>query len=313
MSYRVAVAGATGYAGGELLRLLLAHPRVTIGSLTAGANAGSRLGQHQPHLVPLADRLVDETSPETLAGHDVVFLALPHGASAEVAAALDPETVVIDCGADFRLDDPDAWQQYYGSDHAGTWPYGLPELPGSAGQAGRRTADRRAGVLSDDGDPGPAAGDHPAAHRCRGRGRGGGQRTLRRRSLAEDAPARLGADGIGERVRRGRGAPAHPRTPAELPRLRSGRALGLVHARSWCRCPGASWPPAPPRWPIRTSLSRRRTPRTPTPTPTSRSSTCSRKASGRRPSRSSVPTPSISRSPSIAVPGGWSPSPRWTT
>ena len=129
MSYRVAVAGATGYAGGELLRLLLMHPLVTIGSVTAGANAGSRLGQHQPHLVPLADRLVDETSPETLAGHDVVFLALPHGASAEVAAALDPETVVIDCGADFRLDDPDAWQQYYGSDHAGTWPYGLPELP----------------------------------------------------------------------------------------------------------------------------------------------------------------------------------------
>src|SRR5687767_11973709 len=111
MSYRVAVAGATGYAGGELLRLLLAHPQVTIGSLTAGANAGSRLGHHQPHLVPLADRLVAETSPETLAGHDVVFLALPHGASAEVAAGLDPETVIIDCGADFRLDDPDAWQQ----------------------------------------------------------------------------------------------------------------------------------------------------------------------------------------------------------
>ena len=139
MSYRVAVAGATGYAGGELLRLLLAHPLVTIGSLTAGANAGSRLGQHQPHLVPLADRLVAETSPETLAGHDVVFLALPHGASAEVAAELDPETVVIDCGADFRLDDPTAWQQYYASDHAGTWPYGLPELPGQRGKlAGAR-------------------------------------------------------------------------------------------------------------------------------------------------------------------------------
>ena len=130
MSYRVAVAGATGYAGGELLRLLLAHPLVAIGSVTAGANAGSRLGQHQPHLVPLADRVVAETSLETLSGHDVVFLALPHGASAEVAAGLDPETVVIDCGADFRLDDPTAWQQYYASDHAGTWPYGLPELPG---------------------------------------------------------------------------------------------------------------------------------------------------------------------------------------
>ncbi len=128
--FTVAVAGATGYAGGELLRLLLGHPQVQIGALTAGSNAGSRLGQHQPHLVPLADRVVDSTDAATLAGHDVVFLALPHGASAEVAAQLSPDTVVIDCGADFRLADPAAWQTFYGSTHAGTWPYGLPELPG---------------------------------------------------------------------------------------------------------------------------------------------------------------------------------------
>ena len=127
---RVAVAGATGYAGGELLRLLAAHPRVEIGSVTAGASAGTLLGEHQPHLVPLADRTVEKTSAETLAGHDVVFLALPHGASAEVAAELDPDTVVIDCGADFRLADPEAWKAFYGSPHSGTWPYGLPELPG---------------------------------------------------------------------------------------------------------------------------------------------------------------------------------------
>jgi N-acetyl-gamma-glutamyl-phosphate reductase len=130
MTLRVAVAGATGYAGGELLRLLLGHPAVEIGALTAGSSAGARLGDSQPHLVPLADRVVVDTSAETLAGHDVVFLALPHGASAAVAAALDPETVVIDCGADFRLTDPVAWQQFYGSPHAGSWPYGLPELPG---------------------------------------------------------------------------------------------------------------------------------------------------------------------------------------
>jgi N-acetyl-gamma-glutamyl-phosphate reductase len=127
---RVAVAGATGYAGGELLRLLLGHGRVEIGAITAGSSAGSRLGTHQPHLTPLADRVVQETSAEVLAGHDVVFLALPHGASAAVAAQLDPNTVVIDSGADFRLNDPDAWQQFYGTPHAGTWPYGLPELPG---------------------------------------------------------------------------------------------------------------------------------------------------------------------------------------
>jgi N-acetyl-gamma-glutamyl-phosphate reductase len=130
VSVRVAVAGATGYAGSELLRLLSAHPDVEIGSLTANASAGSRLGEHAPHLVPLADRLIEPTSVETLSGHDVVFLALPHGASAEVATDLSPHTLVIDCGADFRLADPDAWQTFYGSVHAGTWPYGLPELPG---------------------------------------------------------------------------------------------------------------------------------------------------------------------------------------
>jgi N-acetyl-gamma-glutamyl-phosphate reductase len=140
VSFSVAVAGATGYAGGELLRLLLGHPTVEVGAVTAGASAGCRLGEQQPHLTPLADRVVVETTPETLAGHDVVFLALPHGASAALAAQLHPETVIIDCGADFRLEDPEAWQRFYGSAHAGTWPYGLPELPGQREKlAGSRT------------------------------------------------------------------------------------------------------------------------------------------------------------------------------
>ncbi|WP_219417500.1 N-acetyl-gamma-glutamyl-phosphate reductase [Pseudonocardia nigra] len=128
---RVAVAGASGYAGGELLRLLLAHPEIEIGSLTAGGSAGTRLGVHQPHLLPLADRELAETTPETLAGHDVVFLALPHGHSAELAAQLGDDTVVIDCGADHRLSDAAAWDRWYGGEHAGHWPYGLPELPGA--------------------------------------------------------------------------------------------------------------------------------------------------------------------------------------
>ncbi len=129
-SKRVAVAGASGYAGGEVLRLLLGHPDVEIGALTGGSNAGQHLGTLQPHLLPLADRVLQETSRETLAGHDVVFLGLPHGQSAEVAAQLPDETVVIDCGADFRLADPAEWDRFYGGTHAGTWPYGLPELPG---------------------------------------------------------------------------------------------------------------------------------------------------------------------------------------
>src|SRR3954471_11595729 len=130
MTSRVAVAGASGYAGGELLRLLLAHPAVEIGALTAGGNAGQLLGSLQPHLVPLADRVLEETTTETLAGHDVVFLALPHGQSGAIAAELGEDVVVIDCGADYRLADPAAWERFYGGSHAGTWPYGLPELPG---------------------------------------------------------------------------------------------------------------------------------------------------------------------------------------
>jgi len=127
---RVAVAGASGYAGGELLRLLLGHPMVEVGTVTAGGNAGGRLGSLQPHLMPLAERALQETSAATLTGHDVVFLALPHGRSAAIASALPAETLVVDCGADFRLRDPAQWAIFYGGEHAGTWPYGLPELPG---------------------------------------------------------------------------------------------------------------------------------------------------------------------------------------
>jgi N-acetyl-gamma-glutamyl-phosphate reductase len=129
MTVRVAVAGASGYAGGELLRLLLTHPEVEIGALTAGGSAGTSLAAHQPHLVPLADRVLTDTTPDVLAGHDVVFLALPHGRSAEIAATLGPDVLVVDCGADHRLASADDWTRWYGGPHAGTWPYGLPELP----------------------------------------------------------------------------------------------------------------------------------------------------------------------------------------
>ncbi|OBG30750.1 N-acetyl-gamma-glutamyl-phosphate reductase [Mycobacterium alsense] len=133
---RVAVAGATGYAGGEILRLLLGHPayadgRLEIGAVTAAASAGSALGEHHPHLIPLAQRMVEPTEPATFEGHDVVFLALPHGHSAALAQQLGPDIVIVDCGADFRLTDSAAWERYYGTAHAGSWPYGLPELPGA--------------------------------------------------------------------------------------------------------------------------------------------------------------------------------------
>lgn len=123
-----AVAGASGYAGGELLRILLGHPEFEVGAVTAASSAGSALGEHHPHLTPLVDRVLEPTDPQTLAAHDVVFLALPHGASATLAAALPPDVVVVDCGADHRLTDAQAWVEFYGSPHAGAWPYGLPEL-----------------------------------------------------------------------------------------------------------------------------------------------------------------------------------------
>lgn len=142
MTYRVAVAGASGYAGGELLRLLLSHPGVEIGAVTGHSSAGDLLGAHQPHLAALADRVIEPTTAETLAGHHAVFLALPHGQSHALAdglTAANPGTVIIDCGADHRLSDPAAWERFYGGAHPGAWPYGLPELPGARAALRRAT------------------------------------------------------------------------------------------------------------------------------------------------------------------------------
>ena len=136
---RAAIAGASGYAGGEIARLLLGHPDISVGALTAASSAGTRLGDIHPHLTTLADRVLAETSAETLAGHQVVFLALPHGASAAIVDQLAADVIVIDCGADFRLVDALEWTRFYGSGHAGTWPYGMPELPLPAGHKGRES------------------------------------------------------------------------------------------------------------------------------------------------------------------------------
>jgi N-acetyl-gamma-glutamyl-phosphate reductase len=128
MSLSVAVAGASGYAGGELLRLLSAHPEFTITTVTAFQNAGQPLIDVQPHLRSLAHLQLQPTDSATLAGHDVVFLALPHGKSGEVTANLPADTLVIDCGADHRLTSEADWATFYGGDYFGAWDYGLPEL-----------------------------------------------------------------------------------------------------------------------------------------------------------------------------------------
>ncbi len=300
---KAAVAGASGYAGGEVLRLLLAHPDVEIGAVTAGSNAGEPLGRLQPHLVPLADRVLEETTAEALSGHDVVFLGLPHGQSAVIANALPDETVVIDCGADFRLTDEEQWEQFYGGDYAGSWPYGLPEL---ADQRQQIAASSRIAV------PGcyptvstlalaPAvAGGHrrPDGHRRRrrlGHVRGG--------QGAEAEPAGLRGDGLGQCVRRRRHAPAHPRDrPEPLPAHRPGRPA-VLHAAAGAdaaRHPGHrvgahDGRRRPGLRDVREGL-RRRAVRAP----------AARRGSGRRPSPCSARTPCTSRSPSTRRPAGWS-------
>jgi N-acetyl-gamma-glutamyl-phosphate reductase len=142
MGIRVAVAGASGYAGGELLRLIAGHPELELVLATGHSQAGSTLRAVHPHLVTLADLALTATDPAQLAGADLVFLALPHGESAALAAALPPEVAVVDLGADHRLTDAAAWRRYYGGPHAGAWTYGLPELPGqrAAIAASRRVA-----------------------------------------------------------------------------------------------------------------------------------------------------------------------------
>lgn len=137
---RAAVAGASGYAGGELLRLLLAHPNFEVGSLAAASNAGAPVIDVHPHLPQLAGRRFGPTEPAQLADADIAFLALPHGESAALAAQLPDHLPVVDLGADHRLADAAAWECYYGTPYADPWPYGLPELHRSALTGATRVA-----------------------------------------------------------------------------------------------------------------------------------------------------------------------------
>jgi N-acetyl-gamma-glutamyl-phosphate reductase len=128
MTYTVAVSGASGYAGGEILRLLADHPDIEIRTVTAHSNAGQPLVDHQPHLRSLAHLTLQDTTPQILSGHDIVFLALPHGQSGQYTDALGDAPLVIDAGADHRLTSQSAWDAFYGGDFHEAWTYGVPEL-----------------------------------------------------------------------------------------------------------------------------------------------------------------------------------------
>lgn len=145
MPLSVAVSGASGYAGGEILRLLADHPEVDIRTVTAHSNAGQPLIDHQPHLRSLRQLTLQPSTPEVLAGHDIVFLALPHGQSGAFTEALADTSLVIDAGADHRLTSADDWAAFYGGDFHEPWTYGVPELPVGTGR-GAKQRDRLVGA-----------------------------------------------------------------------------------------------------------------------------------------------------------------------
>jgi N-acetyl-gamma-glutamyl-phosphate reductase len=127
----VSIAGASGYAGAELVRLVAEHPELRLGVLAAGAQAGRTVGEVHPQLRSVAPMHFAATDADILGAADLVLMALPHGESAALVGALPPDLPIVDLGADFRLADGGAWDRYYGgTPHAGAWPYGLPELPG---------------------------------------------------------------------------------------------------------------------------------------------------------------------------------------
>ena len=132
----VGVLGASGYGGGELLRLLADHPHFEVGQVWANASAGQSVAELHPHLATLAHLQVAAFDAAQLTV-DFVFMALPHSQSAQYAAEI--EVPVVDLGADFRLEDAAAWSAYYGGQHAGTWTYGLPEIPGQRAKIAEST------------------------------------------------------------------------------------------------------------------------------------------------------------------------------
>ncbi len=148
MSVSVAVAGASGYAGGELLRLLAGHPEFDVRTVTAHQSAGMPVTELHPHLHSYAGLHFAETTPEALSGHDAVFLALPHGHSGSLADALSSAPLIVDCGADHRLTSEQEWDAFYGGTFHSSWTYGLPELILAAGgmQRSKLSGARRIAV-----------------------------------------------------------------------------------------------------------------------------------------------------------------------
>ncbi|GAA0372634.1 N-acetyl-gamma-glutamyl-phosphate reductase [Micromonospora gifhornensis] len=239
MGIRVAVAGASGYAGGELLRLLAGHPEFDLVTATAHSQAGQRVDSVHPQLVGL-DHTFAETVPETLAEADLVFLALPHGQSAALAAQLPTEVRVVDLGADHRLTDGDAWARYYGGPHAGAWTYGLPELPGQAERIAAATRVANTGcyaatitlalaplIAADVADPADVV--VVAASGTSGAGRAAKTHLLASEVMGDLSPYKVGAHQHVPEIKQATGATGLSFTPVLAPMPRG--ILATVTAR----------------------------------------------------------------------------------
>lgn len=134
---KIGIIGASGYAGGELLRLLAVHPEFEVCTVTAHSNAGEAITTVHPQLTSYTGKTFSSFNSKDFDCCEVIFLALPHGESASVISSLHGGAKIVDLGADFRLEDSAKWSKYYGGDHAGTWTYGAPELPGARSLIGK--------------------------------------------------------------------------------------------------------------------------------------------------------------------------------
>ena len=143
---KTAVIGASGYAGGELLRLLATHPVFEVTVVSAYSNAGEQVTSVHPQLQSYAGRVFVTADSIDFSTIDLVFLALPHGESAALIAKIPAAVKIVDLGADYRLEDPVQWEKYYGGKHAGSWVYGLPELA-----AGQREAIKKESKVANPG------------------------------------------------------------------------------------------------------------------------------------------------------------------
>jgi N-acetyl-gamma-glutamyl-phosphate reductase len=143
---KTAVIGASGYAGGELLRLLAIHPHFEVTVVSAHSNAGELVTTVHPQLQSYAGRSFVATNSIDFTSLELVFLALPHGESAALVEKIPANVKIVDLGADFRLEDSDQWEKYYGGKHAGAWIYGLPELA-----AGQREAIKKESKVANPG------------------------------------------------------------------------------------------------------------------------------------------------------------------